>query len=235
MDSSGKEKRRHRVIPAYTSPKDLGLEIRQPENGYRFSVDALLLADFVRIKKSSRVIELGAGCGIISLILSKRFPDSHFTAVEIQEALFGIMKENIRINRASNITPLLSDMKELPERFKAGSFDHVVSNPPFRKPETGRLCLDSQEALSRHEILITLGELLKISRFLLRPGGRFSMVFPAERTAELITNMSLEKLEPKRLQFVHPDEERQARLILAEGLKNGGVEARILSPLFINQ
>ncbi len=235
MDSSGKEKRRNRVSPAYTSPKDLGLEIRQPKEGYRFSVDALLLADFVKIKKGSRVIELGAGCGIISLILSKRFPDSHFTAVEIQESLFGLMEENIRINRTSNITPLLLDMKELPKRFKPGAFDHVVSNPPFRKPDTGRLCLDSQEALSRHEILITLKELLKISCFLLSPGGRFSIVFPAERTAELMTNMSLEKLEPKRLQFVHADEERQARLILAEGVKNGGVEARIFPPFFINQ
>ena len=235
MDSSGKEKRRPRVIHVYTSPKDLDLEIRQPQDGYRFSVDALLLADFVKIKKGSRVIELGAGCDIISLILSKRFPDSHFTAVEIQESLFGLMEENIRINRTSNITPLLLDMKELPKRFKPGAFDHVVSNPPFRKPDTGRLCLDSQEALSRHEILITLKELLKISCFLLSPGGRFSIVFPAERTAELMTNMSLEKLEPKRLQFVHADEERQARLILAEGVKNGGVETRILPPLFINQ
>ncbi len=235
MDSSGKEKRRHRVNHAYASPKDLGLEISQPQEGYRFSVDALLLADFVKVKKRSKVIELGAGCGIISLILSKRFPESTFTAVEIQEALFGLMEKNIRINRASNITSLLIDMKELPQRYRPGSFDHVVSNPPFRKPDDGRLCLDSQEALSRHEILITLSELLKISRFLLKPGGRFSIVFPSERTAELITNMSIEKLEPKRLRFVHADEKRQARLILAEGVKNGGVEARILPPLFINQ
>ncbi len=217
------------------TPTKLQLKVRQPEEGYRFSVDSLLLADFVRLKKRSKIVEFGAGCGIICLILAKRFPECTFYAVEVQEELYRFLEENIEKNRIHNITPLLADIRDLPSLFPAGSFHHVVSNPPFRRPDTGRLCPLSQEALARHEILIDMDQIIDSARLLLKTGGRFSVIYPSERTAELITAMKRVRLEPKRLCFVHPGPERQARLVMAEGIKDAKAEVRILPPIFINQ
>ncbi len=218
-----------------TRLKDWELALRQPKEGYRFSIDAIILAKFTRIKKGAEVIELGAGCGVISLILARTYPDSNIIAIEIQNDLYRLLKENIEINKTTNVTPLNLDIRCLNKHFAAGIFDHVVANPPFRRVETGRLCFHSQEALSRHEILINMEELLQISRFLLRPGGKLSIIYPAERTSELIAAMSSIKIEPKRLQFVYPNKIRPARLILAEGIKDAGIETKIEPPLFINQ
>ncbi|NPA93953.1 MAG: SAM-dependent methyltransferase, partial [Thermodesulfobacteria bacterium] len=91
------------------------------------------------------------------------------------------------------------------------------------------------EALARHEILINLSELLDISRYLLKPGGKLSLIYPAERSAELVFNMCKRRIEPKRLCFVHPDHARQARLVLIEGVKDAGSETRIEPPVFMNQ
>ncbi len=218
-----------------TKLKDYDLLIYQPKDGYRFSVDALLLANFSRIKKNSKIIELGSGCGVVSLILSRLSHDCHITAVEIQRDLYNLLEKNIKVNDITNILPLFFDIKKLAQRFTSGTFDHVVSNPPFRRVESGRLCLDSQEALARHEILLSLKELIEMSRYLLRPGGKLSLIYPAERMAELVTIMSLKKIEPKRLRFVHPNDKRPARLVLVEGVRDAGQETQIETPLFINQ
>ncbi len=218
-----------------TCLRDYGLKILQPREGYRFSVDSLLLAEFAKLKKRAKVVELGAGCGVISMILAKRYPESSITAVEIQEGLYRLLEANIQLNLLRNIQPLFMDMKKLPDLMNAGAFHHVIANPPFRRPESGRLCLDSQEALSRHEILINLEELLDVTRFLLKPGGRCTLIYPAERISELIFKLCQRRLEPKRFQFVHPDMKNKARLVLVEGVKDAGSEAKIEAPLFMNQ
>ena len=218
-----------------TELRSYGLKLLQPRDGYRFSVDALLLSDFSRVKKGSRVCDLGAGTGVISLIIAKREPCCQMHAVEIQDSLFKCLQENIFINHVENVTPHELDIKKVKEKLSAGSFDHVLSNPPFRPPGSGRLCINSQEALSRHEILITLSGIIDASRWLLRPGGRFSLVYPAERLAYLMRLMSEKGLEPKRLRCVYPKTGQKARLVLVEGVKDAGVELRIEPPLFLNE
>ncbi len=218
-----------------TELKSYGLKILQPRDGYRFSVDALLLSDFSRIKKGSKVCDLGAGTGVISLIIAKRKPSCEIHAIEIQNSLFELLVENISINHAQNIIPHHLDIRKVKEEFPPGSFNHILSNPPFRPPDSGRLCLNSQEALSRHEILVTLPEILEAGRWLLRPGGRFSIIYPAERLVFLIRLMSEIGLEPKRLKCVFPKMGQKARLVLVEGVKDAGVELRIEPPLFLNE
>ncbi|RUM89611.1 MAG: hypothetical protein DSZ23_03020, partial [Thermodesulfatator sp.] len=196
---------------------------------------AFLLAEFVRIKSRSLVLEAGAGCGVISLILARRFPSCTISAVEIQEQLFLFLKRNIINNELDDrITPVHADIKACKRLFQAGSFDHMVSNPPFRSPNSGRLCLDSCEAVARHEILLDLSSLLEAACWVLRPGGRFSVIYPAERLSVLLHYMTTAKIEPKRLRCVHASAGQQARLVLVEGTKDAGTELRIEKPLFLS-
>ncbi len=214
--------------------KDYNLHIDQPEEGYRYSVDAILLAEFTALKAGAKVLELGSGCGVISLILAKRFPKCAISAMEIQDDLFKFLEQNIKTNSLSDrIIPFHHDIREIKRLFPAGSFEHVITNPPFRHPVSGRLCLNAQEALARHEILIDLTGILEASSWVLKPGGRFSIIYPAERLSYLLNSMTAKRLEPKRLKCVHPSVDRQARMVLVEGIKNAGIELRIEPPLFL--
>ncbi len=215
--------------------KEFGLELLQPVNGYRFSVDSVLLGRFVRLRKGqSRVFEVGAGCGVVGLILARRFSSASLELMEIQEQLYNLCRENIRLNRLSErVRCIHGDVRKVRTIYPAENFTDIVSNPPFRNPVSGRLCLDSQEALARHEILVTLKEILDASSYLLAFGGRFSIIYPAERCAELMDEMCEAGLEPKRMQAVHPAPDKAARMILVEGIKGGGRETRIEPPIFL--
>ncbi len=216
--------------------EDFGLSISQPREGYRFSVDSLLLAGFCRLKAGDRVLELGAGCGVVSLVLACRYPDVTVKAVEIQEELARLAEKNVRRNRLSDRIEILRQDFNSPRAFIAAQeFDHVVSNPPYRKPGCGRRCSHGMDALARHEILTDIRKVVKTTRYALRSGGRFSVVFPAERLAELFSVMVSERLEPKRLRMIHPAPDSSARMALVEACRDGGAELRILPPLFLNR
>ncbi len=215
--------------------RDYDLRIFQPQNGYRFSVDSLLLADFVRLRKRDHVLDIGTGCGVIALILAKKYGNVNIVALEIQNALVRIAEKNIRLNDLKGqISILEENLCEIPRVFRAGSFDHVVTNPPYRSPASGRLCKNSQETISRHEILTNLDKILSAARHALHPGGRVSLIYPAERAAELLAGMHKLKLEPKRLRMIHPDRNSSARMVLVEGCRDAGEELRVLPPVFIN-
>ena len=215
--------------------KTYNLHIEQPEEGYRYSVDSVLLAEFASLKARARVLELGAGCGVISLILGRRFPACNIHAVEIQDELFRFLEKNIETHGLSQrIFPVHHDIRQIRRLFPAGSFEHVVTNPPFRPPVSGRLCLDAQEALARHEILIDLEGIIDAAAWVLKPGGRFSIIYPAERLSFLLGSMTRKRIEPKRLRCVHPSEKTQARMVLVEGVRDAGIELRIEPPLFLN-
>ncbi len=215
--------------------EDMGLDIRQPETGYRFSVDSLLLADFCRPGRRHHVLDLGTGCGVISLIIARKFPDIKVTAVEIQEKLIDLARENVSRNRLGDrITVVHGDLNNIGDFIKAQGVDHVVSNPPYRTPVSGRICIDSMEALARHEILTDIERVIQAARYALRPGGRLSVIFPAERVAGLISSLVSNRLEPKRMQMVHPSPERKARMCMIEACRDAGRELHVLPPMFLN-
>lgn len=219
-----------------TELKDYGLKFYQPARGYRFSVDALLLSEFAMPGRNDRVIDLGAGCGVISMVMAKRFKEISILAVEVQDTLAMFCRKNIDLNKLHNRMKLLhSDLKEINSFCTAGSVDYVVSNPPYRSPLAGRISLDSQEALARHEILMTLDDLLVAAAYLLKTGGRFSVIYPAERFVALASSMRKVGIEPKRAQFIHPHKRSGARLCLVEGRRCGGEELTVLPPVFLNE
>lgn len=215
--------------------RDYDIKVLQPRYGYRFSIDSLLLADFVRIRKFDHILDIGTGCGVIAMVLAKKYSNVKIVALEIQKDLARIAEKNIRLNHLDGqIAVDELDLNRIPEVFSAGSFDHVVANPPYRSPVSGRLCKNSQEALARHEILTDLDQVLSAARYALHPGDRISLIYPADRTAKLLAGMHELSLEPKRLRMIHPDPNLPAKLILVEGCKDAGEELRVLPPIFLN-
>ena len=218
-----------------TRNKIRDLKVLQPQDGYRYNVDSLILSEFACPRPRDRILDLGTGCGIIALLIASRLPAAKITGIEVQEELFELACQNVKLNKLEDRVEIIKgDLNQIRKLLPPGSFDYVVTNPPYRPPETGRICLEAQEALARHEILTDLESILKASRYALRPGGRLAIVYPADRSIRLLCTLSAQRLEPKRAKFVHPTPEKMARQILVEARKDAGCELRILPPLFLN-
>ncbi len=210
------------------------LKILQEETGYRFSVDAVLLAHHAGPKADDRILDLGTGCGIIPLILGFRHPHIRGFGVEIQKSLAGIARKNMQENGMEDRMRILCmDMRELDQIHTGGPVDLVVSNPPFRKARSGRINPDSRRAIARHEIAVTLPEVVAAGARMLRPKGRFVTVVPAERTADVLGLMDASGLAPKRLRMVHSSRDTEAKLVVAEGVKGVHEGVRVAPPLIL--
>ena len=206
------------------------LRIIQSRRGYRFSVDALHLAGFVRVGEEDRVADLGTGCGIIPLMLLTTRSVGQVVGLEIQEELASQAARNARLNGCSErMCVVRGDLRRPP--FGARTFDVVVCNPPYRKAESGRINPDPERAIARHEILASLGGILSAARWLLRGKGRLATIYPAERLTDLLARMRGIGLEPKRVQTVHPNLASPAKLVLVEGVCDGRPGARVLPPI----
>ncbi|RMG69794.1 MAG: tRNA1(Val) (adenine(37)-N6)-methyltransferase [Nitrospirae bacterium] len=225
--------------------KDLTLDsissirLYQHKRGYRFSLDAVLLAGFIRLPLSSRMVaDLGAGTGVIGLLVAKRYQRVRVKLVELQQGLYELCSRNILLNSLQNrVEAVQADILKIPEgcypSVQAGSFDGVITNPPFRKPGTGKTSPYDERALARHEITLNLEGLLEASAYLLKNRGRFFIIYHPFRLSELVELMRKNRLEPKRMRFVHPNLEREANMVMIEAVKDGGVEMKVEKPLFV--
>ncbi len=210
------------------------LQIIQEKAGYRFSIDALLVAHFALIRPRERVIDLGTGCGVIPLTLIFRRKVAKVIGVEIQPALADLARRNASLNRmAGRINIWEKDFKSFKGNVYAGRFDVVITNPPYRRIGTGRLNPQEEKARARHEIHATLDDMLKAAFFLLKDKGRIYMIYPASRTADLVEGLRRFHLEPKQLQFVHSRRSGEARLLLVEAYKEGRPETFIRPPFIL--
>jgi tRNA1Val (adenine37-N6)-methyltransferase len=210
------------------------LRLRQHARGYRYSIDAVILANAVHPKPGETVVDLGTGCGVIALILAFRQPEARIWGVELQSELAALAEENVRANDwAARVTVLRADLRELHPAQVGGPVDRVVSNPPYRPGGSGRVNPDPQRALARHEITVRLPELVRAAARLLKTGGRFTTVYTAGRTAELLSHLRTERIEPKRLRGIHSAPGQDARLVLVEGVREGGPGMAIGPPLIV--
>jgi tRNA1Val (adenine37-N6)-methyltransferase len=210
------------------------LRVFQKKRGYRFSVDAVLLSQFSKIRKNEKVMDLGTGCGILPLLLSQTTKAHSFVGVEIQKELAELAKKNVQLNHLQDrVSILQKDFRDLKDTYPPGSFDVVLTNPPYRKYRTGRVNPAMEKAIARHEIKGTLEDLISIASYLLPPKGRCYVIFPVLRTVDLLIVLRSQRLEPKRLQFVHPRFEENAKFILSESIKESGVELKVMSPLIL--
>lgn len=210
------------------------LKIIQKKEGYRFSVDTVLLSQFVKLKKKEKVLDIGTGCGVLLLLLSQNTQEISFWGVEIQKSLVDCALKNVRLNHLENrISILHQDFRRLKTMFPPASFDVILSNPPYRKYRTGRVNPLPEKAVARHEIKGNLNDLVSISSYLLPNKGRFYLIFPASRTTDLFAALRGHGLEPKRIQFVHSRIHEEAKFVLLEAIKSGGVELHILPPRWL--
>lgn len=210
------------------------LRVLQKEKGYRFSIDSLLLADFVTLRRGDRVVDLGTGSGIIALILALRFPEANIAEVEVQKDLADMAGRSVALNgMEGRIHVCHGDVKEIRRLFAPQSFDAAVFNPPYRRLNSGRINPDSERAVARHEIRGTIDDFLASARYLLKDSGRVHVIYPAARGVQLIARMRANGVEPKRLRIVHSDGASGGVFVLAEGVKGAGEELEILPPLFI--
>ena len=209
----------------------------QPRSGYRFSIDSLLLADFVRVKPNRALIDLGAGCGVISMALALRMEQGLVIAVEIQHRLAECIRGNIGLNESlrekmAEIRVMESDWNDLIPS-DIGTVDGIVANPPYYRLGSGRLNPDGEEAIARHEIKGSLASAAEIASRLLQTGGLFSVIYPAERLPGLITDLAGFGFEPKRLRMIHSAAGEPARLVMLESKKGAGPELTVEPPLFV--
>lgn len=212
------------------------VRVRQHADGYRFSIDPVILAWHLLPPANARIVDLGTGCGIIPLILAHRFPSIHVTGVEIQPALADLAQANVLENdMADRITIACRDITDISPAEFTPRPDMVVCNPPFHKADSGRINPDSERAIARHEIRMTLTDLATTAGRLLDTAGEFCLIYPAERLADLVCAMREAALEPKFLRFIHSRKKTEAKLVLVKAAKNGRPGAFIAAPLIIYQ
>lgn len=210
------------------------VQVRQYKDGYRFSVDALLLYGFVQMKDARTIVDLGAGSGIIGLLLAQKYRKAAVTLVELQEALYRLAERNIALNDLDDrVSVIHADIKEVRKSLCPSSIDLVVSNPPFRKPGTGRLSEGDEKAIARHELAVKLEDVIDAASFLLKGKGRFSMIYLPERLPEIFALLRNRGLEPKRVRFVHNNVTAVSKMVLVESVREGSPGMRIEHPLFI--
>ena len=211
------------------------VHITQPVTGHRFTLDSILLADFCRVKPKERVLEPGAGTGIISLLLAKKHPRASFTAIEIQSDLAILCEQNIMDNDlAGRMQVVRKDLRRIGTTIAPGSVSIIVANPPYILEGTGRTSPDRSRIIARQAAMVSLGSWLNLHRYL-KNGGRYSLIFPAARMAELIAELKKRKLEPKRLRLVHPFADRPASLVIVEAVKGGRTGVEVLAPLIVHE
>jgi tRNA1Val (adenine37-N6)-methyltransferase len=212
------------------------LTLQQPRHGYRFSLDAFLLADFVPpiYHADSPVLDLGTGCGVVALLLARRFAQARFVGVELQTELLAFAHQNVvRNGLGHRIDVVRADVRTLPSLVSAGAFTAVVCNPPYRRVGQGRLNPNASKAVARHEIALTLAQLVDAARHALAHRGLLVMIYHPSRLLELGVELARAGCAPRRLRLIHPNPQTAASMVLVEAVCEGLDALEVLPPLFI--
>lgn len=196
-----------------------------------FSTDTILLADFSAPKKHEKVIELGAGCGTISLIWCRNNPPKHITSVEIQPQGADMLSRSVEHNGLTEkITVINGDLRNLNGLVEFGSYDMVAMNPPYKIGGGGIVNPEKQKQIARHETECTLDDITKTAAKLLRFGGRFCICQRPERLTDVLLSMRNAGIEPKRLRMVQQRSTKAPKLFLAEGKRGANLGGLVTLP-----
>lgn len=208
--------------------------IMQDTDMFNFSLDSVLLPNFVTINKNiQNILDIGCGNGPIPLILSTK-TDAHITGVEIQKEVFDLAVESVKINNLENrINIINADINEIYKELETESFDIITCNPPFFKVnENSNLNESEYKTIARHEVKLNLEDIMKVSKKLLKNNGVLGIVHRPERLVDIIELMRKNNIEPKKIRLVYPKKEKHANILLIEGTKNGNPGLKIMPPLY---
>lgn len=209
------------------------LKIYQDTEMFNFSLDSVLLPNFVTItKKTKRILDIGTGNAVIPMILTTK-TDALIDAVEIQKDVFELGKKSIELNNLQDkINIMNQDIKEYSKNMETDTYDVITCNPPFFKvTETSNLNMNDYKTIARHEVKLNLDDIMSIGRKLLKNNGNIAIVHRTDRLIDIITTMRKYNIEPKKIRFIYPKKNTESNIVLVEGTKNGNPGLKILSPL----
>lgn len=210
------------------------LSILHNQRGYRSSMDSFLLASFLTLIDPQTIIDLGTGNGILGLLLAGLYPKARIVGLEIQPELVEIARKNVENNGyADRMEVVLGDIKTCQQYFSPHSYDLVVTNPPYRRLNSGRINPDQNKAVARHELVVNLSQLITSVDYLLMPKGRFALIYHPGRLYELFTKLNGTDLAPRRIRFVHPYKWSDAKMVLLETSKGTKSDLRGEPPLIV--
>jgi len=213
-----------------------GLKLIQDRTLFCFGMDAVLLSNFSKIKEKSSVIDLGTGNGILPILLYGKYKASKIVGIEIVKKNSDIAKRNVILNKAEEIIEIINeDIKNLKSVFERGKFDYVITNPPYKKQNSGLININKEKAIAKHEIKCTLEDVISMTSYLLKDLGVMYMVNRPERLADSIELMRKYKIEPKVIKFVQPHSNKKPNLFLISGVKYGKVFLNIETNLIIRE
>ena len=208
------------------------LKIVQDPEMFSFSLDSVLLPNFITINKNiNKILDIGTGNGPIPLILSTK-TKAHITGIEIQKEVSQMAKESVRLNKLENqITIINEDIKK--DIFENETFDVITCNPPyFEVKDESKFNKNDYKTIARHEINLNLDELFKIAKKILKNNGVIGLVHRPERLLDIIITMKKYNIEPKKIRFIYPKKDKESNILLIEGKKNGNKGLKILPPLY---
>ncbi len=202
-----------------------GLVIVQDKDGYNFTSDAVLLANYFKAKSADIVVELCSGSGVISILGTKKTSARHFYCFEIQKTMCEDCLQSINLNKIKNIDVFNSDLKEAPNILNGKQIDVVVVNPPYFTDNIKSENLVVSTAT--HEVTTTLADVVQTASKLLKFGGKFYMVHTANRLAEICHCLICHNIQPKEIVLVKPTKNKDAKTVLITAIKNGKVGVKI--------
>lgn len=212
-----------------------GLKLIQNKKGFCFGVDAVLLSDYAKgIKKGSTVVDIGTGTGIVAILLCAKTNLKKIYGIELQEEVANIAQRNVELNGLDDKMEVINiNIKDVFSKLEKNKIDVIVTNPPYKKHDTGVKNLDTRQLISRHEVECTLEDIIKNASLLLKDLGEFYMVHRAERIVDIFVTLRKHKLEPKNIRFVHSKIGEKPNLVLVKAVKCAKEFLKIDKPLVI--
>lgn len=210
-----------------------GLKLIQDTNGFCFGIDAVLLANFAKVKKGAKVVDLGTGTGIVPILIAGKSQASKIIGVEIQEEVYEMATRSVKLNDLEDRVEIINaDIKTIDKELEVHGYHVVTSNPPYMH-EGGIKNPNDKKMISRHEVKCTLEDVIRAASRLTMPKGKFYMIHRPIRLVDISTLGRKYRLEPKKIQFVHPKEGKAPNLVLVEFMKDGRPELKIDDPLYV--
>jgi tRNA1Val (adenine37-N6)-methyltransferase len=211
-----------------------GIYVIQKKDAFRFGVDAVLLANFARVKRGMNVIDLCTGTGIIPFILAGKTEASFITGIEIQEEMVEMANRSTKYNNLTRRVRFINgDLKDTTLLKELPRVDIVTVNPPYKLLNSGIINTNDKNAIARHEICCTLEDVIIACRLLLKDNGRMFMVHRPERLADILCLMRKHKIEPKVIRMIHPNTKKAPNIVLIEGQRDGGSFLKWERPLYV--
>ena len=211
------------------------LKIIQNKKEFCFGMDAVLLSDFAKeIKENSRILDLGTGTGILPILLSGKTINTKIVGIEIQKNMAEMATRSVKLNNLKNRIKIINeDIKNINNYFDKYYFDAIVTNPPYKKINSGLINENEGKLISRHEVKCNLEDIINIAKNMLKDKGILYMVHRPERIVDICELLRKYKIEPKIIRFVYPKAGKEANLILIKAVKNARKFLKIEKPLII--